>query len=101
MESIREENEFNVLGYNIRFTADEADSSVSASEVVSYVQKITEEIRSKSPQLDIGQVATLAALKIANEKISIERDFENNISKLHTTASDALHFIEEVSPSTI
>lgn len=100
MESIREEKEFNVLGYNIKFTADESESSIPASEVVSYVQQVSEEIRQKSPQLDIGQVATLAALKIANEKLSIERDFENNISKLHTTACDALQFIEEVSPST-
>ena len=101
MESIREEKEFNVLGYSIKFTAEESESSVSAADVVGYVQKIAEEIRLKSPHLDIGQVATLAALKIANEKISIERDFENNISKLHMTACDALQFIEEVSPSTI
>ncbi len=101
MESIREEKEFNVLGYKIKFTPEEAETNISAEDVVSYVQKVTEEIRQKSPQLDIGQVATLAALKIANEKISIERDFENNISKLHMTACDALQFIEEVSPSTI
>ncbi|ATH09220.1 cell division protein ZapA [Halobacteriovorax marinus] len=101
MESIREEKEFNVLGYKIKFTPDESEASISADEVVSYVQQITEEIRQKSPQLDIAQVATLAALKVANEKLSIEKDFENNISRLHTTACDALQFIEEVSPSTI
>ncbi|OUR93671.1 hypothetical protein A9Q84_19595 [Halobacteriovorax marinus] len=98
---MREEKEFNVLGYSIKLTAQEDETQVSAEETVGYVQQIAEEIRLKSPQLEAGQVAVLAALKIANERLTIERDFEQNISKLHSTACDALQFIEEVSPSTI
>lgn len=98
---MREEKEFNVLGYSIKFTPQEDETEVSAEETVSYVQQIAEEIRVKAPHLEVGQVAVLAALKIANEKLSIEKDFEQNISKLHLTACDALQFIEEVSPSTI
>ena len=99
MESIREEKEFDVLGYKITFTPNEEEEGVSALETVEYVRVLAEQIRQKAPHLDNGQIATLTALQIANEKLSNERDFETNINKLHSTASDALQFIEEVSPS--
>ncbi|WP_127718407.1 cell division protein ZapA [Halobacteriovorax sp. HLS] len=99
MERIREDKEFEVLGYRIKFTPNEEEESVSALETVQFVRALAEQIRQKAPHLDNGQIATLTALQIANEKLSNERDFEANINKLHTTARDALQFIEEVSPS--
>ena len=99
MEKVREEKEFNVLGYSIKFTPNEEEEGISALETVQYVTKLAQQIRQKAPHLDNGQIATLTALQIANEKLSNERDFETNINKLHSTATDALQFIEEVSPS--
>jgi cell division protein ZapA len=101
MDSLREMKEFDVLGYKIKIKPDEQDNDVAAASVVDYITQEADQLLTAQPQLDKGQAAILVALKIAGEKLKLEREFCDNVEKMRSTASDALQFIEEVSPTTI
>lgn len=89
---------FEILGYELRLKPDEVDQSLAPSEVISLVQREADSILEKSPQLAPGKIALLVALKMASEKLKLEREFVSNIQELQTTARDALHFIDELTP---
>ena len=101
MNSLREDKEFNVLGYNIRLKEADDDQLVSPEEIVEFVTREADMIREKSPNLNQGQKAILVALKVASEKLSLDKEYRENIVRLQSTATDALQFIEEVSPTTV
>lgn len=101
MNNERETQEiFEVLGYKIKLKKDEKLEGVSPTDIVGYVQSEADKIYKDSPQLAPHQVAVLLALKFAGEKLAIENEYRDNITKLKMTATDALQFIEEVSPTT-
>ena len=100
MENIRKDLEFDVLGYNIKLKHNE-ENSVSPDEIVEYVRSQADKVLKRSPNLDRGQVAILVALGLAVDKMSLEKEFKDQINHLHSSAVDALTFIEEVSPTTI
>lgn len=100
MENNRKDLEFDVLGYNIRLKHDE-ESSVSPQEIIEYVRTQAEKVQERSPNLDRGQIAILVALGLAVDKMTLEKEFRDRLDTLHTSAIDALTFIEEVSPSTL
>lgn len=89
---------FEILGYELRLKPDEADQSVAPVDVVERVKREAHLILENSPQLDRGKVALLVALKLASRQLSLEREFSANIQELQTSARDALHFIEELTP---
>ena len=91
--------EFSVLGFNVKFKADSKNGSVSAGDVVEYVHREACKIKEKSPNLSEGQIAILLSLKLASEKLTLEQEYRENISTLQQTATDALQYIEEVSPA--
>lgn len=101
MDSKRELKEFNVLGYNIRLKSEEDSGEIAPEKIIEYVQGEIDAIKQSSPSLENAQAAVLVALKIASEKLGIERDYQENITKLKASAKDALGYIEEVSPSTM
>jgi len=101
MNSLREIKEFDVLGYKIKLKPDESSNDVAPADVVNYIMHEAEGLLEAQPQLDKGQAAILVALKIASEKLNLEREFRDNVEKMRSTASDALQFIEEVSPTTL
>ena len=91
-----------ILGYKIKLSADNDDKSqVSPQSVVDMVRSYTEKIREQCPHLERGEVALLAALTLAKEKLALSGEYKNSISELETTAHSALSLIEEVSPTTL
>ncbi len=100
MENNKNELEFNVLGYRVKLRADEKNS-LKPSEIIEYVCDKAAKVQKENPSLDRGQVAILVALGLAGEKITLEKEFRENIDHLQSSAFDALTYIEEVSPTPI
>jgi cell division protein ZapA (FtsZ GTPase activity inhibitor) len=90
--------EFEILGQRLKFKADGADSC-SPEQVVALVKSEIERIQTLRTGLNDTQLAILAALKIASEKIEADRDYKNHLGQLKSSARDALTLIEEVVPS--
>ncbi|MBK24028.1 MAG: hypothetical protein CME70_08515 [Halobacteriovorax sp.] len=100
MNSEKENLDFDVLGFKVRFRPDQFANAQIAEDIVEYVRSEANKIKDRVPQLDQGQVAILTALQIASEKVSMEAECKDAIETLQLTAGDALKFIEEVSPAT-
>lgn len=100
MNNNREELEFDILGYKVKFRPEEDEGNAPVEKVAEYICNQADEIMSKSPNIDKGQILLLIALKAVKEKMDLEIEYKDNLSQLQMTASDALQFIEEVSPST-
>lgn len=99
MNDTREVLNFEVLGFRIKFKPDEGYDKESATKIVDEVLKASQKLKDKLPQLDQGQIAILTALQMASDRISLENEYRVNIDKLRSEASDALGFIEDISPS--
>ena len=95
-----EVKEYNVLGHNIRLKESDDKDTVSPDEVVSFVNGEIDAIKQSAPNLADSQVAVLVALKLAQEKLSLEKDFKHNMNSLQQTAREALKLVEEVAPTT-
>jgi cell division protein ZapA len=100
MDMQLEVKEYNVLGHNIRLKESNDEDTVSPDEVVNFVNGEINAIKQSAPNLADSQVAVLVALKLAQEKLSLERDFKHNINSLQKTAREALKLVEEVAPTT-
>ena len=96
--------DFVVLGHSVRLGPgpmnDEDDTSLLPEDVVSVVKQEAKKIQEQTPGLSLGQDSVLVALKLASDKLRMEKDFKDNLLKLELTAKDALRYIEEVAPST-
>lgn len=104
MQSLKDE-EFEILGLKLRFKpeplGEDKSSTVSAQEVVEYIQSEIIEIQKKSPRaLDATQIAILVALKTASERLELQSDFSHKLGQLEKSATDALDYLSEVSPAT-
>lgn len=99
MEQLRDSQEFEVLGFNVRFKADASEDSGRAREIVEFVSKEAVKIKEAYPSLDNGQVAVLLALKMANDNMKLSMEYNESITELQRSAMDALQTIEEISPS--
>lgn len=101
MENAKEEQEnFEVLGLKLRLKKDEMSPGVTPREVVELVQSEAMAILNKNQNINLNQATVLAALKIAQDKIALEKEYQRNVSYLKHTALDALQLIEEVIPPT-
>lgn len=102
VDTKRNELDFEVLGYKVRLRPNtEASNQVHPKEVLRLVEREAQSIREVSGELENGKLALLVALKLATDKLSLEREYKDNINQLQAVAGDALQFIEEVSPSSI
>ncbi|MBT3586795.1 MAG: cell division protein ZapA [Halobacteriovoraceae bacterium] len=101
MDSHKESQDFEVLGYKIRLRADNDNERVAPAEAVERVRIEALKIREKAPNLAAGEVAILVALNLAEQNLLLADEYKDNIELLHSTAGDALKFIEEVTPTTV
>lgn len=100
MENVRDEQEnFEVLGLRLRLKREEMLPGVTPREVVDYVQSEAQAILNKNQNINLNQAVVLAALKIAQEKIALEKQYQDHVAYLKQTATDALQLIEEVIPT--
>ena len=99
MENVKEEQEiFEVLGLKLRLKKDELSQGVTPKEIVDLVQSEAMAILNKTQNINLNQATILAALKIAQDKIALEKEYQRSVSYLKHTALDALQLIEEVIP---
>ena len=91
-------SEFNVLGYKIVFRPDGDGSNQAPEGVVNYVRSEADILSKSMPNLEPGQIAILLALKFAKENQDLKTEFKDSINKLHTSAKDALHYLEGIAP---
>jgi hypothetical protein len=91
-------NEFNVLGYKVIFRPDGDGNKLAPERIVTYVQNEADILSKKMPNLEPGQIAILLALKFAKENLDLKTEFKDNINKLHTSAKDALQYLEGIAP---
>jgi hypothetical protein len=99
-DRIVDEAVFEVLGQKLKLKRDEKLDGIGPSDIVGYVQSEALKIINQSPNLSQSQIAVLLALKFAGEKLSLEKEYRENISLLRTAAAESLQYIEEVSPTT-
>ncbi|MBT3983578.1 MAG: cell division protein ZapA [Bacteriovoracaceae bacterium] len=97
MEEIKEVINFEILGYQVKFRP-EVQGVADAMLAVERVKETAEGLLDKNAQLADTQAILLAALKLALENISLEREYQVNLEKFQSAASDALKLIDEVSP---
>lgn len=91
--------DFEILGSRVKINPDKVAGETTPNEIVDYVRQAAMQIKTAAPNLDNGQVFLLAALKIAEERLNLNREYRENIEALQASAQDALRFIEEVSPT--
>ena len=92
--------EFNILGCQIRIKQDEARDE-QAKQAIDIVNQEIETLKRSNPKIKDMDCAVLAALKLASEKIDVENDYKETAKALKAGITDALDFIEEVSPGSM
>lgn len=92
--------DFEVLGFKLKLKPS-VDGRSDPREVLDLVREEADRISSRSPSLDRGEVAILVALKMACDRLDIEREYRDNIESFSATAKDALRCIEGVSQTTV
>ncbi len=93
--------DFEILGSRVKINPDKVSGETTPNEIVEYVRQTATSIKTEAPQLENGQVFLLAALKIAEENLNLNREYRDNIKTVQASAQDALRFIEEVSPTAL
>lgn len=96
----REGLEYNILGCNVRIKPEEADQD-NAKSAIELVLSEIEQLRNSNSKLKDLDLAVLAALKIASAHNNLEAEYKDNVFALRSGITDALNFIEEVSPGTM
>jgi cell division protein ZapA (FtsZ GTPase activity inhibitor) len=89
MTQMSQDVEFNVLGCKVRVRPDQNDSH-NAKAVIDRVNAEIEHLKNSRPQLRDTDLAVLVALKIATEKMELEDEYKNTISKLEESLETAL-----------
>ena len=90
------DREFNVLGQKIRL-AESSGSGVLAVDVLALVERGVDKIRILSSRLDDTQIAVLVALKLAEDKLALEREYCNSVDEFQMKAKEVLEIIEDTS----
>ena len=90
----KENLEFNILGFQVKFKPDDNLKDGSAEAAVELVRAEASRIQTSAPSLEVGQVALLVALKLAGEKLGLSEEYRANIQDLKKAAQDALKFVE-------
>ena len=94
--------EFEVFGHKVRLSSEESgeQEGETAERAVSLIREEADNILDHSPHLETEKVAVLVALRVACRLLKVEGEFRHSIETLHTTAGDALQYIEEATSTT-
>ncbi len=91
---MNETREYEILGHKVRLNAS-TSGGPCGQEVVEAVNAEVNKLREMRPDLDSTQVFLLVSLTLASEKLSLEKEYKQNVDKLHITAKDALNILDE------
>ena len=102
--NIRSESEeviknFTILGQEIKLKESEKHSEIRPDVIVDFVNREVEEIKMSSPHINDNQASLLLCLKLAQEKLSLEEDYRENVNIFSEQINNILSIIEEVQPS--
>ena len=86
--------EFDVLGFKVKVRPDE-DTEILPEHVVKLVQEEALSITKRFPQLEPGRVATLVALKLATDKLKLDKEFRQSVHEFERQAREALSLIDQ------
>lgn len=95
MENREIAQEFEILGHKVTFRPEVQGTPVEASKVVALVRKELDDLAMKYPQLSQEQLALLACLKVAADKISLENGLKLEVQALKFSALDALELLKQ------
>lgn len=98
--SVNHSSEYNILGCNIRISADE-DNNDKAFKAIQTLKEEIMEMREQRPGLRDIDLAVMSALKIASRLHEVESDYQTNVSSLRSSVEEALNYIEKVSPGSV
>lgn len=101
METKTSNAEYEILGYKVKLQKGDENTQVTPEEIVELVRGEANKIMDKAPSLSSGQVATLVALKLAQENLTEAKKYQTEIEDLKGKASEALSLIEEVTPTSM
>lgn len=87
-------NEFSILGCRIRLKEDGSERQ-NALKARDLVMKEVEQTSRQAPTLKDLDVAVLAALKMANRLVEIEKDYQKDIEGLDRLVSKTLNELKE------
>lgn len=91
---------FNILGTQVKLSENETED-IKAKKAVELVEKEIVSLRKKNSKLKDNDIAVLVALSLATKNIDIEEDFKQSVRSFKVGITDALDFIEEVSPGSM
>lgn len=95
--SVNQSSEHNILGCNIRISAD-ADNNAKALASVNLLREEIMALREQKPGMRDIDLAVMSALRIATKLQDVEADFKESVQNLKLGMEDAMEFIEQVSP---
>ena len=90
---------FDILGLEIRLNTKRLDINTSPEEIVDYVREVARKIQQQNLGLDNGQIFLLAALKIAEQRLQLSREYKENVNILQSSLIEALDFIDQAIPA--
>jgi cell division protein ZapA (FtsZ GTPase activity inhibitor) len=94
---LEDTREFELMGHRFRFKA-ESSNDIEVNEVIDLVNKEVEKVQTLSPNVAPEKLAVLVALRIAADRLSVEKEFRGKIKEIQSFAVDALTLIEESVP---
>jgi cell division protein ZapA (FtsZ GTPase activity inhibitor) len=83
------EKEFNILGCKVKLTPVK-DENQNAEDVIRLVLDEIQNLKNKRPMLRDTDVAVLVALKLATEKLEMEREYKTSILSLEKSLEAAV-----------
>lgn len=89
--------DFEILGYKVTLKDTGKPFDVRPEEIVELVRSQSTELLNQFPSLDRGEAALLVALKLAEEKLRTDKEFQSDIQDLHFKADNALKALERIS----
>lgn len=95
--SVNHNSEHNILGCNIRISADNENNEMALASVNLLREEIMK-LREQRPGMREIDLAVMSALRIASKLQEVEADFKNSMIDLKTGVEDAMEYIEQVSP---
>lgn len=96
--SVNQNSEHNILGCNVRISADK-ENNERALASVDLLKKEIMQLREQRPGLREIDLAVMSALRLASRLQDVEADFKNSMIDLKSGVEDAMEYIEQVSPS--
>jgi len=97
MTDYGQEMEVEILGCRIKTKPEDQERDI-ANTVIDLVKAEVLGLQAQRPNLKPTDVAVLVALKIATDKVKLEREYQDSVLKLERSMDQALSELSSLSP---